>query len=510
MPFEPRHPWQMPHSPLKPEAPLVVLAQPGSLGTRRRLGQALAAGSLLAVAFRPFPGPVLGPQPRPAASGPFVVINTNPSGAGSLPAAVQSANTNPGADVVTFQAGLTGAITLTHQITISGSLQIIGPGPGALAVSGNTITRVFYLTSTAPFTVTISGLTIRDGSTQSAGTSTDNDGAGILDEGGQLTLDNVHLINNHTVANYPSNQGDGGGVDAENGHAGLSAGLTIRNSLISGNSATHGGGVVTDRTSGEVLIQNTQILSNSVVRNGGGVYIEEPYANVTIEDSTIAGNTSSRHGGGIAFYYSQSGTAIVRRTTISGNSAVQGGGLYASYMNAPLIVENSTIADNHASGSGGGVFLYNNFGKIGIQNSTIAGNTTNSGGAGVEVKVDTVAITDTIIANNTGPGNLDLNTITGTLKLKYDLVQISGTATISDAGGNVFGLDPQLGPLANNGGPTQTRLPAANSPAVNAGDPAFAAPPATDQTGGPRVIDGRLDIGAVERRLELFLPLVRR
>ena len=66
-----------------------------------------------------------------------------------------------------------------------------------------------------------------------------------------------------------------------------------------------------------------------------------------------------------------------------------------------------------------------------------------------------------------------------------------------------------LGPLGNHGGLTQTRLPARTSQVINAGDPAFAARPDTDQRGVPRVWGGRVDIGAVET-VELFLPLARR
>jgi hypothetical protein len=111
------------------------------------------------------------------------------------------------------------------------------------------------------------------------------------------------------------------------------------------------------------------------------------------------------------------------------------------------------------------------------------------------------------VAGNVAPLSPD---IIGTFQLRYDLVQVTGTATISDAGGNLFGLDPLLGPLADNGGPTHTHLPANNSPVVNAGDPAFAPPPATDQRGRLRVMDGRIDIGSVEIPGELFLPLIRR
>ena len=77
------------------------------------------------------------------------------------------------------------------------------------------------------------------------------------------------------------------------------------------------------------------------------------------------------------------------------------------------------------------------------------------------------------------------------------MIEAPGTATINSIAGNIIGTDPQLGALANNGGPTQTHLPAATSPVINAGDPAFVPPPATDQRGFARVIGGRVDMGAV-------------
>lgn len=64
----------------------------------------------------------------------------------------------------------------------------------------------------------------------------------------------------------------------------------------------------------------------------------------------------------------------------------------------------------------------------------------------------------------------------------------------------MLNVDPQLGPLANNGGSTQTHLPLPTSPAIDMGDPAFSSPPTYDQRGFAfaRVVDGRVDIGAVE------------
>jgi uncharacterized repeat protein (TIGR01451 family) len=69
-----------------------------------------------------------------------------------------------------------------------------------------------------------------------------------------------------------------------------------------------------------------------------------------------------------------------------------------------------------------------------------------------------------------------------------------------------------VGPLQNNGGIGMwTHALAADSPAIDAGDPSFAAPPNYDQRGPgyPRVRDGRLDIGAYEAQAMPELHLVK-
>src|SRR6185369_13551213 len=96
----------------------------------------------------------------------FNVTNLNDSGAGSLRQAVLDANAAAGADVITFQSGLSGTITLTTgELDLYDSVDIQGPGAATLAVSGNNASRVFYIYSTAngPIDVTISGLTITGG-----------------------------------------------------------------------------------------------------------------------------------------------------------------------------------------------------------------------------------------------------------------------------------------------------------------------------------------------------------
>jgi len=180
----------------------------------------------------------------------FNVTNLNDSGAGSLRQAVLDANANAGADVITFQSGLSGTITLTTgELDLYDAVDIQGPGPATLSVSGNNASRVFYIYSPAngPIDVTISGLTITGGNDPS-------EGGGIVDFSENLTLDNDVITNNTT-------DGFGGGVAKEQ----LAGTLTVLNSTISGN---HAG-------------------------SGGGIYLYSADAPVTIQDSVISNNTAS-------------------------------------------------------------------------------------------------------------------------------------------------------------------------------------------------------------------------
>lgn len=436
----------------------------------RRSGAALTLGAALAAV--------------PAAqAATFTVSNLDDAGPGSLRQAILDANGAAGADVIEFQAGLTGTIVLTSgQLAITDSVDIQGPGAASLAVSGNDASRVFYLyNGSALLDVTISGLTVTEGSA--------NIGAGIANFDENLTLDGVTVADN--VAS-----GDGGGLWAD----GFSMTLTIRDSVFSGNSAGNAGGAIyIEDTGGPLLIQNTRITGNDAAQAGGGIYFYDPDGDVTIEDSTISGNTAGTLGGGIYFYSFDEGTATIRRTTISGNSAASGGGIFFYDADQPFILENSTISGNSATaGYGGGIYLYNLYdGAVVIRSSTIAGNTATGTGGGIFALNGGLDLENTIVGDNTAPADPDLGGAAG-FGLFYSLVENPGSVNVNDLVGAILNQDPQLGPLQNNGGPTETHLPAVSSPVFNAGDPAFAPPPATDQRGLPRVANGRLDIGSVE------------
>lgn len=408
----------------------------------------------------------------------FTVTNTNDTGPGSLRDAIVTANNTPGADVITFQPTVTGTITLTSgQLYIGDAVDIQGPGASTLTVSGNNSSRVFYIyNSDTLIDVTISGLTITQG--------TANFGGGVVNFGENLTLDHVTLTNNTASSS-------GGGVAT--GGVGT---LNILNSTVSGNTAGKGAGVYLYDNGSPSLIQDSVISGNQADGAGGGIYFYGPNYDVTIRRTTISGNTAGTRGGGVYFYDTDGGDVLIDASTISGNTAQFGGGIYFYNVDDPVTITNTTISGNTALSGGGGIVFYGSgTASFTINSSTISGNTANTGGNFASY-FNAVTLNNTIIADGIATKAPDL--YGGDFTLNYSLVETPGTATVVVNPGSLTGVDPQLGPLQNNGGPTLTQLPAPTSPVINAGDPAFVPPPATDQRGFARVAAGRIDMGAVE------------
>lgn len=151
---------------------------------------------------------------------------------------------------------------------------------------------------------------------------------------------------------------------------------------------------------------------------------------------------------------------------------------------------------------GGGLSL--NAATATLIRSTVTENSASSAG-GVHTPVDSVVdLVNTIVADNAAPYQPDGD---ARFSMSYSLLGDSSGVNITDNGGNQVDIDPRLGPLADNGGRTQTHALLPGSPAINAGDPAFTPPPATDQRGPgfSRVVGGFIDMGAVE----VSPPIVR-
>jgi Ca2+-binding RTX toxin-like protein len=220
---------------------------------------------------------------------------------------------------------------------------------------------------------------------------------------------------------------------------------------------------------------------------GGGISSDEG-ADLTLSKVVVSGNSSSLAGGGVL---SADGTLRIENSTISGNSAAtDGGGVYVD--NGGLVVRNSTISGNVAGDSGGGIFMHDIYPADDpeLRSSTVAGNEADTYGGGIAESAYGASLRGTIVADNSAASAPDLDD--GPWPISFSLIGDVGGVNITDQGGNIFGRDPKLKPLKDNGGPTDTHA-FKKSPAKNKG-PGDA--PNSDQRGAPR--KGKADIGAYE------------
>ena len=226
--------------------------------------------------------------------------------------------------------------------------------------------------------------------------------------------------------------------------------------------------------------------------NGGGI---QTYGDVdlTLSKVTIADNSADVGGGLATIPVGQPSDLTIEDSTISGNSAGEGGGVYfLSSSGGELEIRNSTISGNQATANdGGGIFLSGTDpASASVRSSTITGNSADDRGGGIYESNNGGTIRGSIIAENTAANDNDLEG--GAWPTSFSLVGDTSGLTIDDEGGNLFDIDPNLKPLKNNGGPTDTHA-FKRSPAKNQG-PSDA--PNQDQRGAPR--KGQPDIGAYE------------
>jgi hypothetical protein len=253
-----------------------------------------------------------------------------------------------------------------------------------------------------------------------------------------------------------------------------------------------GGGIYNDHAT--LTLKNCTITGNVADQGvGGGIYNDQ--GTLTVSNCTISGN-SSFYGAGIStnWAYEGSATVTITNSTISGNSAsAAGGGIYND-RGAALAIISSTLSGNSAGYIGGGIY---NDATVTVTNSTLSGNSaTIEHGGGIYNSSGTVNIGNTIL--NAGPSGENIYNVDRSApvtSLGYNLSSDDGGGYLT-ATGDQINTDPRLGPLQDNGGPIFTHLPASDSPAIDRGDPALG----MDQRGAgfPRVVNGGIDIGAIE------------
>ena len=359
---------------------------------------------------------------------------------------------------------------------------ITGAGAGSTIIDGNGSERVFLLSSKGgPITVTMSGLTIEDGD------QTEGDGGGIRVE------PDVTLTLNDSVVSANRAGSDGGGIANDDGT------VTLNNSTVSGNTALdEGGGIYNEGP--DTLIVNDSVITGNEAEEGGGI-MNEFDASGSITGSTISNNTASQDGGGIRNDQCCGiEPFVITDSVINGNTSGGDGGGIANTDEGQLDLTNVTISGNSGEFGGG---LSNGFGTSAeLTNVTIAENSAEDGG-GI-YNFGAVSLTNTIVAGNAPENCLqDLKATGDITSLGHNLedADTCGFAASSDQPNT----DPTLGPLADNGGPTQTHALLSGSPAIDAGDDG--ACPGTDQRGVTRPQDGDddgsavCDIGAYELSL---------
>jgi hypothetical protein len=350
---------------------------------------------------------------------------------------------------------------------------------GTLTVTNSTVTSNKIIgINASPFgvgggihnsgTLTITNSTISDNSAPSFGY-----GGGIHNSG-MLTVASS-TISGNTAADI------GGGIT--NGGT-----LTVTNSTINGNRSGGGGGI---QNSGAATVTSSTISGNTAADSGGDIW-HSGTGTLTVTNSTITGNTAADSGlGGVAggIWNSGTGTLSVTSSTISGNSASAGGGIYNSNTGT-LTVTNSTISSNSAPYGGGGF----NQGTLTVTNSTISGNSATWSGGIYNHNVGTLTITSSII------NGIDNCTDSGG-SVTDGGYNISSDDTCGFSGTSMSSINPLLGPLADNGGPTLTHAPGYFSLAIDAiplGSNGCGALITTDQRGVSRPQGTACDIGAVE------------
>lgn len=350
-------------------------------------------------------------------------------------------------DTVNFSCS--GTITLDSTLNFSKDLTLDGSGQ-TVVLSGGGLRRVAYMAYT---TVTLNHLTITAGSADY--------GAGIYNDNGTLT------VIDSTVSDNIATQ-DGAGIY----NLGT---LTVTDTTLSGNSATWSGGGI--YATNHATLNHVTLSGNSAY-DGGGIY---NFYILAVTNSTLSNNSAS-YGGGIS--NQNLATLNITGSTLFNNSAaIYGGGIYNANS---ATVTNNTLVENSSSVEGGGV--YNN-GTLTITNSTFSGNRADYNGGGIfQSAFGTLNFSNTIATNSPSGGDCYLNGATlGTHA--HNLV----VNNVGNSCGAAIAADPQLGPLANNGGLTQTMALLTGSPAIDMG----ASCPTNDQRGLARQ-GAACDIGAYE------------
>jgi hypothetical protein len=381
-------------------------------------------------------------QTTGAGADPYPVTSTADSGAGTLRAAIEAANSHPGGDIIPIE--VTGTIGLQSALPQVDNAAIQGPGEASLAVE-RAAAPAFRIFAFGPGSSSLSDLTVRGGVAEA--------GAGILNGAGSLTLTRVVVNDNEAVA-------EGGGTALARGGGILSQGaLVLRESFVFENTVTARNG------------------STETTASGGGVAALGP---LTIDGSTVAANLARALGVGVE------------------DALALGGGILV--MGGPTTIDRSTISYNAALAAAGSDTNVARGGGIGggasgsgsqLTSSTLNGNSaaTNPTGApvnfalGSNIHTSTASVLRNTIVSFPQGGPASCAGVISSTGFNLDEGHSCGFEQSTDLVDVSPGLN--LG-LENLGGPTPTHALLPGSIAIDRGN-SFGA--TADQRGLPRPSD---------------------
>ncbi|HEY1141475.1 MAG TPA: choice-of-anchor Q domain-containing protein [Lysobacter sp.] len=416
------------------------------------------------------------------------VTNCNDNGVGSLRAAMTGAASG---DTIDLRSLTCSRIVLAGQIAIpQQDLILLGPGRFALTIDGNRADRVFAHSGTGR--LFIDRVSIANGNREGP----EYERGGCIDSLGTVELRRSRVHHCRVwVEDAIEGQTNGGGIIAPT--------VILDRSSVFSNIAGqkgHGGGV----SSNTVTLYRSQVYGNVVQGQGGGIQA----GTITATYSLVHGNDANL-GGGIA-----AREVHLNKSTVSANRALprpflgtgesEGGGIYLYQF--PLPPLRSTIVDSTISGNLAYEYSAGQLaGEVLIYNSTITDNLENAPdiidtgvcqGPGA-LRAPTLRLESTIVSGNhcSLPGSLDIAPGT-TVGGQRNLIGISAVTVPVDS---IRVTDPRLAPLAENGGPTRTHLPLADSLAIDRGINLLNREFDQRGPGFPRVKGAGPDIGAVER-----------
>lgn len=321
----------------------------------------------------------------------------------------------------------------------------------------------------------------------------------MLGSAGSLLVNNSMAIIGAGAATVIDASGDGGHRALTVVHGGPAPiSVEISGIAIQGANTSETGAAIGVGNSNEsdpvssLALHGVLVAHNATTGSAGGGIIVQRSGSLTMDASRVTANgilVGTGYGGGLANF----GTAIVMNSLFDANKGGYGGGI-VNENTGSLTLTNTTITGNTAPSIAG---LYTN-GPATLSFDTIAGNTDTEGGysAGYRSNRQGVHIGGTIIAGNTGPAEPECS-----FKELPGYAPISDGFNITDDGscmlegaGDRASLDPALGLLQDNGGPTLTRALTPGSLAIGS---AVSGCPATDQRGAARPAT-HCDIGAYQ------------